>query len=355
MIKSLSPYYYSTPFVSVASGLTCDSYTLHLYIWDGLSASVPASATYEITKQNPTASTGSDEINISRIIADYIDFTPQSTTTSEEIDGSNQWWVRTEVTYITTDPTDESTPQYGATELFSRAFSWGNEGKNITTITNNILLTDDEYNIDRTGHFIVPVLQLGGTLNATIISYPDNEINETISEAITTASGRQVQYIWVQLDETTTDTYVEVVFGGQTITILIEDECKYTPLSVAFQNKEGALQFMTFLKEREDSIDITSSEFESDRGQPSDGNHQFVRFNVQAREKFRINTGWIDEDLNSAVKELLMSERIWSFDGTDYTPLNMGTKTITYKTQQKERLINYEIEFSPSYNEINNI
>ena len=92
MIKSLSPYYVTTPFVSTASGLTCESYTMSIWVWDDIKTNVPATPVYTFTKPNPTGSTGDDKVNISRLISDYIDFTPQSAGTTSAINGNNQQW-----------------------------------------------------------------------------------------------------------------------------------------------------------------------------------------------------------------------------------------------------------------------
>jgi len=356
MIKSNSPYYIITPFVSVNTGLTCESYTLHVTVWDGLKATPPSETTYEITKNNPTGSTGDDKINIARLISDFIEFAPQSASATGVIDGNNQQWVRTFVTYITTDPLDDTVSQYNETLLFSLGYSYGYEGGNITTITNDILLTPQDYKVDRNGVFVQPVLiDESSTPAYSVISYPNNEINVSATIPSSSYSNELVSYIWVQVDETTTDTYIEVIYNGQTTTLLIQDECKYTPIDIFFQNKEGAEQVITFFKERKDSITITDEEFESDRGQPSDGNHQFVRFNVQAQGKLSLNTGFLGEEMNLVMLELLLSERIWSYDGSDFIPLKIKTKNLEYKTRQKAKLINYSIDFEPSYNEINNI
>ena len=70
---------------------------------------------------------------------------------------------------------------------------------------------------------------------------------------------------------------------------------------------------------------------------------------------FTLNSGFVAEEMNDIFTELLLSERIWSYDGTDFTPLNIKSKNLEYKTRQKERLINYAINFENSYNLINNI
>lgn len=356
MIKSLSPYYVTTPFVSTASGLTSESYTMSIWVWDGDKASVPTAPVYTFTKPNPTASTGNDKVNISRLISDYIDFTPQSTNTTSAINGNNQQWVKTSVTYLTTDPTDGTTPQEESTNLFLLSYSYGYEGENITTIPNNILLEAQDYKVNRNGVFVVPVLgdESSGT-NYSIISYPNNEINISSSVAASTDSSELVQYLWVQVDETTNDKYIEVDYDGVVTTLLIYDECKYQPIDIFFQNKEGGEQVVTFFKEQRYSISVDSNSFESDRGQPSERNHQFVTFNVQARGLITLNSGWVDEEMNEIFKQMFLSERIWSYDGTSFIPLNIKSKNLEYKTRQKERLINYEVQFEPSYNEINNI
>mgnify|MGYP005818213195 CR=1 FL=1 len=353
MIKTNSPYYVSTPFVSPASGLTCVSYTLSIWVWDGAKASPPVEANYTTTKNNPTASTGSDEINIARLISDFIEFEPQETTTTNTLDSNNNLWVKTSVTYITT--TAENTPQLETTNLISLGYSYGNEGKNITTITNDVLIPTQDYKANRDGVFVVPILidEAVGKV-ATVKSYPDNEIDETFNYVATTDSSELVQYIWIQCNETTTDEYIEVEYNSQTVTLLLEDECKYQPVDVFFINKEGAEQVFTFFKEQKNNIEVNSTEFESDRGQPSEGNHQFIRYNVQAREGLTLNSGFVDEEMNEIFTQMLLSERIWSYDGS-FTPLNIESKSLSYKTQLNERLINYEIRFKPSYNTINNI
>lgn len=189
----------------------------------------------------------------------------------------------------------------------------------------------------------------------TVISYPDNQINESIAEPTSLIANEMVQNLWVNISEATTDEYIEIVFNDVTTTLLITDECRYTPIDIAFQNKEGAMQILTFFKAKTDSLNVTKEEFESDRGQPLAGNHQYVKFNVQGRSKFKVNSGFVSEEMNETFRQLLLSERVWQYKNEIFTPLNVSSSTIEYKTRQKDRLINYEIEFDYAFNEINNI
>jgi hypothetical protein len=190
---------------------------------------------------------------------------------------------------------------------------------------------------------------------ATIISFPDSEINESINIPQTLDSAELIQYLWIDVSETTTDTHIEVVYNGVTITLFITEECRYTPVDIVFQNKEGAQQILTFFKKRVESMDVTNEVFEGDRGQPSEGNHQFIKFNVGGKSKFTVNSGFIDEDVNETIKQLFLSERVWEFDGTNFIPLNISSKTFEEKTRQNDRLINYEIVFDYAFNEINTV
>lgn len=189
----------------------------------------------------------------------------------------------------------------------------------------------------------------------TVISYPNNEINYSISDPTSTNSSELIKNIWVDLSETISDEYVEIIFNGETITLLIEDECRYEPLDIAFQNKQGALQFMTFFKAKTESMSVTNEEFETDRSQPLFGNHQYVTYNVQGKSKFKMNSGFVSETMNETFKQLLLSERVWHLKDLVYIPLKLSSKSIEYKSRMKDRLINYEIEFEYAFNEINNV
>ena len=165
-----------------------------------------------------------------------------------------------------------------------------------------------------------------------------------------------IKNIWIDTSDATTDEYIRVSFNGDFIDFVLTDEYRFRPMSVHFINKYGAQQTLTFFKEQRESMKVTDNTFESNVGQPSTGSHQFLRYNVQARITIKASTGFINEDENEAIKQLMLSERVWMYDVTDgFTPLNIKTTSTSFKTRQKERLINYDVEFLKGYNEINNI
>ena len=189
----------------------------------------------------------------------------------------------------------------------------------------------------------------------TVISYPANQINFSQDVGDTILSNEMVKYMFINLSEATTDEYVEITYNGETITLLITDECRYIPIDIYFQNKEGAQQVLTFFKAQTETLSVTSEEFQASRGQANLGNHQYIKYNVQGRQKLKVNSGFVAEEMNETFKQLFLSQRVWKYENGIFTPLNLSSKSFEYKTRQKDRLINYELEFEYAFNEINNI
>jgi len=353
-MKVLSPYYITVPYVAPLSSLTCTSFTLNIFIWSGLKADVPIDPIYPQTKDNITGSTGSTKIDIAKLVADFIDFDPEISNTTEVINGSNQIWVRVSTYYATSDPLDATTETNIITELATKGYSYGNEGENVAFPSNKILIPIIDYKVNK--KFVVPVLiDEVSTSPYSVISYPNNTLNAVGAIPNSTNSNNLIQNIFIEVSEAGGEEYIEVQYNSNTITLLIEQECRYTPIDILFQNKEGVTMVLPFFKKRTDSIDVTSEEFESDRGQPLDGFHQYTTYNVQGRSKFNVNSGFVDEAMNDVFKQLLLSERIWLFENDIIIPINIDSKSLEYKNRQNDRLINYNISFKYSYNEINNI
>jgi len=346
MIKSLSPYYLYIPWVSPLTSAVAVAYTLRIYVWDGLKLSPPATASYTMTKNNLATSSGTDKVDIAPLINDYIDFEPN---------GNNQRWVKTTVTFHTTNEDDWDIPQLPYTNLLLQGYGGGLDGENAQPPANKILISGTDFKAFRNGYFNFPFLiSESDTVSVTVKSYPDLNINDTHTFLPTTNNANLVKNVLVDLSLSLGDEVVEIIYNDIVTTLLVTDECRYSPLDIAFQNKEGALQFITFFKAKTETMSVTSEDFQTDRGQAIDGYHQMVTYNVQGNSKFKMNSGFVDESMNETLKQLFLSERVWQFNGTNYIPLKMGGKTLEYKTRMKDRLINYEVEFEYAFNEINN-
>lgn len=192
-------------------------------------------------------------------------------------------------------------------------------------------------------------------MSIIITSLPSGTYNQTITDVTTTESAEIIKYLVIDTSVDATEEEITVEYNGETVVLNLITECRYTPVQVHFINKHGAEQIMHFFKAKTDSIDIKSETFESDRGQPSLGNHQFVTYNISSKSKFKVNTGFIKEAINDTITELLHSEKVWMYKDSLYYPLTVSSKSLEWKTRVKDRLINYEIEFEYAYNNINSI
>jgi hypothetical protein len=175
----------------------------------------------------------------------------------------------------------------------------------------------------------------------------------------TTDSSEMVQYLWIDMnnDFTTASQYISVSWKGTTIDLDIYEEARYTPMDIIFQNKDGGLQNFTFLKDRKEETSVTDSIYESNMGQGSEGYHQFLRYNVQARNSVSASTGFIHERENEIIQQLMYSRRTWIYDPAKgiYRAVIVKDTSKQFKTQLTDRLINYTMKFEYGYNQINNI
>ena len=336
MIRALSPYYVTTSLTYLnPTPIVCERYTLTVQVWNGLKTGFNGSdvESYDITFINTQADPTIHTININAIIQDYIEFKqpfPNPAFTTQILNGYNQKWVRTFVTYdpSPTAPAGTEPENDIKIDFMTLGYSYGNEGKNYDDVTDGLLLKAQDYKVSRKGFFILPIeASTTSSINVSAISSPNSELNKSFFVQSTTESNDIVQYLWVDLNDTNVDSFVTLQVGSSPPVILdIVNECKYTPLDVIFQNKDGANQIFTFFKKQEEAMTITDNQFETNRGQASIGFHQFVRHNVQGRTSLTVETGFIDEDNTEVVKQMLLSERVWMYVDGVPTPLNVVDK-----------------------------
>jgi hypothetical protein len=130
-------------------------------------------------------------------------------------------------------------------------------------------------------------------------------------------------------------------------------EPKYTPITCKFINRFGGWQFLTFFKANSSSIDVTSKDFNM---LPKSINYNVLQgqkrvFNSQGKQKIKCNTGWVDENYFELIQDLLLSETVL----LDNKPVIVKSQSSEYKTNLKDKNINYEIEFEYNFGLINDV
>ena len=180
-------------------------------------------------------------------------------------------------------------------------------------------------------------------------------------------TNQKIQYIRItlsgELQDGDTITLTSGLEGGPVTTITLEEICepRYTPLNIIFYNKFGALQNVWFFKKSTTTLNVRNEnykrsimDFSSDPTY-SEQAHQVKTFNANGREVLQANTGFIDEQYNEVIKQLMLSEEVWVDNGTDVLPIRPVTNSLTFKTGVNDKLINYTMDFEYAFDKINNI
>lgn len=343
MIKTLSTYILEIPFTNPDTSIVSTSYTLKLFVWQGSKASAPALPIYIITKPNPSVTNGTDKIDISRLINDFFSFDlilPNDYNGLKR--GENQAWVKWEISYSDTPDIITITE----INLAIKGYGFYKDGANPQLPANRILIDSDEFKISYDSIFILPILvdeeiSLG---NVTIKSYPSLSMDFDLATSPTDQSSEIVNYLFVKPTiGASQDEYIEITFNGVTKTLLLETECKYQPLDFVFQNRHGAMEVMTFFKVKNEKITIDKKSFKNDLD---------TQYNISGKTKFDINSGFVTEDKNLNVKQLLLSERTWIIEDNFAYPVIIETKSLDYKTRVNDKLINYKIDYSYAFDDI---
>ena len=378
IINTRSPYY-----ISVGSD-PLSSVEIGLYIWTGLVGARPASPEYTITKSE----IDNDNyviFEISELIRDYL-YTEYYT---EAVDAV---WVQYYYKI------DGGSPTFPAALLAIDGYGYFEEGVNPRESSNPAILssvpsiTPQLLQDNTTVYFIkgqdikIPIFaeslatitySTGGassyweavddfwdvydvswaTTASTIVISDDGDSNQ------------KIQYVNITGTENLSDgdtiTITNGVYSYTTIITLREIcEPKFTPYRVIFYNKYGALQDIWFDKKSTQTLNISSNSYNRNIMEFSSSvptasynvyKHAQRTFNVEGNESITLNTGFITEDLNEPIKQLLMSESVWIDDGTNVYPVNVSTQSLQIKKNINTKLISYTLDFIFAYDKIQNV
>ena len=381
-INVRSPFYLKVSQTNIATA------TLNLYIYTGTfvaNASV-ANPKYTITKDVLTA--GFIVFEVAELIRDYLEIEFDGTYSSQVV------WVNAVISTTVSSGSASATVSPDNTNGFVAFDGYGyfHEGTNPelskgALISNNTIFRLNDSNVR------IPVYT-GDTTSVAFFYQGVEKRTQAISSS--TNTNAQIDYVTVsgqdnndsyeervvadggtleasscltdflrQLDIGLVDeVYVASSAGTEVIKILSTEECKYEPYKVTFVNKYGALQDLMFFKKSVESTNVTSEQFKASIFDQSTLSyktyqHQQQAFLAQGKDKITMNTGYVNDDHNAVLEELLLSEQVYYTEITEteekVIPVIPLTKSITYKTSVNDRLANYAVEFEHAFDKINNI
>lgn len=133
-------------------------------------------------------------------------------------------------------------------------------------------------------------------------------------------------------------------------------EPKYTPYQVSFVNRYGVADFITFFKRSDEGGTFTNDQYKKSIYQ--DGftstslqSGQYQNFNINSRNSIRMNTGWVDENYDAVIEDILMSENVAILLDGNWVAANPQRGSIDYQKEVNQKVINYEMTFEIAFNE----
>lgn len=188
---------------------------------------------------------------------------------------------------------------------------------------------------------------------------------EVNGDAITVTANLDLNTDYIQsinLKDYDTDDVItcEFVYEDETrtITFNVLEGCKYPIINCVFINKFGFPQsfFLTLVNKTTDEVDGEDYRgLTSNFGIYNTTDHQYSTFNLNGRSAIICNTDYLNEVENENVKQMLLSEKKWFIENGEILPVNLESKSVAYKTQLNDKLIQYSFNFKYSFDIINNV
>ena len=161
-----------------------------------------------------------------------------------------------------------------------------------------------------------------------------------------------------------TETVIITTETNQTITLTVTyiEECRNTPYKVTFLNKFGALQDIWFFGRRRESANVTRDQYKINTIQATATSKSYATysptdktFNVESKKSLTLNTGFICQDYNEVIQQMMQSEYVWIHENNKVYPVTPTDNDITYKDERYDKLLNFTVKFEYAYSEINNV
>ena len=133
-------------------------------------------------------------------------------------------------------------------------------------------------------------------------------------------------------------------------------EPKYTPYQIAFINRFGVADFITFFKRSDERGTFTQDSYQKSIYNdgfttPSLEVGKYNSFNVNSRNSLTLNTGFVDQDYDETIKDILMSEYVAVLEGNQWVSVVPERGSIEYQKHVNQKLINYTLTFTYGFDE----
>jgi len=377
IIRTRSPFFIRTPQVTGSDIALLNYFQAIVTVHGGLTGSTEICddlyATFTF-KKKPLPNETSVTFEISELVNDHIIQTYDGTLSNSAL--TQSIWVDVVTSARQSNGTiigSATTTSYLAQEGFNKF----KEGVNYTTEA-LVMLSGSYYEYHKGSTLSLPI-------NKEKVASVSFKFNGSIITTINfTDNGNQNQKIAYASASTSTQQYDELLIvdvgeNQTTITLKEIEECKYPVHKITFLNRWGALQNLFFHKKSVETLETRNEKFNRSIFKarsvslepPEEGEdcqetitfnsysttaHSKKVHNANGTESILLNSGFVDERMNTYFEELMVSEYIWLTDDQNVIyPVTLKDSNFTYKTGLNDRLINYTMNFEKAFDFVNNI
>ena len=239
----------------------------------------------------------------------------------------------------------------GFTFLSIDAYGYFEEGANPTTTRGYMQSNNVIYNL-KDQNLRIPV----DVNNSTQWNAYTNGVQ---FEGATIANNTQQVFEFLDVSKNADELRITTTAGIKTIKIITIEECRYQPHKISFVNKFGAIQDLYFFKKSIDKVNTTKESFKSfnvtSGGLYDVYSHSNKEFNIISNKSITLNSGFVSEDYNAPMQELMQSELVWMEANGIITPMNVTDTSLIFKTSANDKLVDYKLELKYANDAINNI
>jgi hypothetical protein len=363
-----SPYFISAPVYDGNNIVSSIATEFKIYIYEGvLDTSKPSTPTYTYEKKPRYLGDNNIYIDISKQVSDFIDNKYSGNLQTDCV------FVEVEVNNTYSGGVLTETKKF----LALNGYNLHQENVNHTP-TEISLLSNTTISVLYGESVSVPIyLGFSGQYQINLVKnskLPDGTPIQVVIGAVT-INGLDIIntndiVTYATFDNITDGNYIEVFIAGEDNKVIydleIVTECIYDPIKITFVNRFGVLQDFYSYKVSKETIKSTNDDYNKSvlnediiGGIPvlsyNTSEHNKKTYNKQSKKSIELNTGYIAEDNNIIIAEMLNSEYIWLTIDNVIIPANLNTKSVALLTRTNDQLIKYKLNFDYSYNEIQNI
>jgi hypothetical protein len=348
VILSRSPYFFKA-----SPTVLYDSMALDIYIYRGeKTTDKPLLPTFQTSKFVIQAGQPTISIDVHKLVNDFVQ-NEFNQTISLGVQTTNQLdtvWV-----YIDAGIYLDGVLLYNINQnlIALDGFGYHQELANpslnkkvLSSINNHIIYNNSKYPL----YFIAKDL-VSITINGTVVPF-------TLDENF---NNQYIGYVDVNQYAGVNNSFDAVfVYDSETITHSFTKvtECRNNLINCIFKNKFGFWQKIPFNKLSKKSLEVEGSDYSpfiSDFGSYSLNQHNKRSYLTNGTEKVICNTDFLPEEYNLLFKELMLSEQIYLEEDGVILPVNIDSKSFSYKTKLDNKLIQYTMNFTYSFKTINNV